>query len=64
MVGPDQALEVPHQLPSDVYGFTGRSAELAHLDRLAESTRCAAVVITVVSGTAGVGKTAFRILAQ
>jgi tetratricopeptide (TPR) repeat protein len=62
MTGPDQAWEVPHQLPSDVYGFTGRTAELAQLDALLAGTQgTAAVVITLVTGTAGVGKTALAV---
>jgi tetratricopeptide (TPR) repeat protein len=54
----------PHQLPSDVYGFTGRSNELSRLDALIdEATEGAApaVVISAVSGTAGVGKTALAV---
>ncbi|HEX8758499.1 MAG TPA: NB-ARC domain-containing protein, partial [Pseudonocardiaceae bacterium] len=64
---------VPAQLPADVEVFTGRSQELAELDRLlartAETTASArvtsgdstAVVISAVSGTAGVGKTALAL---
>ncbi len=49
----------PAQLPSDVHGFTGRTSQLAHLDALLDSAQTpSAVVITAVSGTAGVGKTA------
>ena len=58
-------LPVPRELPADVSAFAGRTAELAELDRLllaadvgAES---AAVVISAVSGTAGVGKTALAV---
>lgn len=47
----------PAQLPADVPGFTGRTAELSELDRLAVDGS-GAVVISAVSGTAGVGKTA------
>ena len=55
---------IPRQLPMDVFGFTGRSCELATLDALAfarpeESAR--AVVVSAVSGTAGVGKTALAV---
>src|SRR6185437_4164379 len=55
---------VPHQLPMDVYAFTGRARELAMLDALAftgpeEAGR--AVVVSAVSGTAGVGKTALAV---
>jgi tetratricopeptide (TPR) repeat protein len=64
---------VPAQLPADVEVFTGRSQELAELDRLlartAETAAAAritgrnstAVVISAVSGTAGVGKTALAL---
>jgi tetratricopeptide (TPR) repeat protein len=53
----------PRQLPGDVAAFTGRRTQLAELDRLlAESTVDAnAVVISAVSGTAGVGKTALAV---
>lgn len=49
----------PAQLPADVYAFTGRERELAALDDLLPEANGAstAVVISVVSGTAGVGKT-------
>jgi tetratricopeptide (TPR) repeat protein len=57
---PDAARPVvPAQLPADVPAFTGRAAELAELDRLAGTL--AAVVISAVSGTAGVGKTALAV---
>lgn len=49
----------PAQLPADVRGFVGRAGELAALDRLTAAT--SAVVISAVSGTAGVGKTALAI---
>jgi tetratricopeptide (TPR) repeat protein/transcriptional regulator with XRE-family HTH domain len=52
---------VPRQLPADVAHFTGRAAELATLDALLaqnEAAQPAAMVIVVVAGTAGVGKTA------
>ena len=64
---------VPAQLPGDVDLFTGRALELAELDRLltATPTRTGAtdaagggstsVVISAVSGTAGVGKTALAL---
>jgi len=62
---------VPAQLPADVGLFTGRSHELAELDRhlSATTTKQAAaagggsmaVVISAVSGTAGVGKTALAL---
>jgi DNA-binding SARP family transcriptional activator/tetratricopeptide (TPR) repeat protein len=58
---------VPAQLPSAVPGFAGRAVELASLDAVlarAERERTAgsaAVVISAVSGTAGVGKTALAV---
>ncbi len=51
---------VPRQLPVDVAHFTGRGAELATLDAFLaqdDATR-PAMVIAVITGTAGVGKTA------
>ena len=64
---------VPAQLPADVDVFTGRAQELAELDRLLSPTPAqtgamdaggggsTAVVISAVSGTAGVGKTALAL---
>jgi tetratricopeptide (TPR) repeat protein/transcriptional regulator with XRE-family HTH domain len=61
---------VPAQLPADVPGFTGRQRELADLDALlaaptpdesAPGPGAGPVVISAVSGTAGVGKTALAI---
>lgn len=59
----------PQELPADVDSFTGRVAELAELDRLlaaiakpAEAGELPrAVVISALSGTAGVGKTALAL---
>jgi transcriptional regulator with XRE-family HTH domain len=54
---------VPAQLPADVAGFTGRAGYLRQLDALLdEATRPAtAVAISVIAGTAGVGKTALAV---
>jgi len=64
---------VPAQLPADVDVFTGRATELAELDRLLSATPTqtdatdkagggsTSVVISAVSGTAGVGKTALAL---
>ncbi|AVT29476.1 AfsR family transcriptional regulator [Plantactinospora sp. BC1] len=58
---------VPAQLPADVPGFCGRSAELARLDRLlvrpAQHARPdpSTVPVVVLAGTAGVGKTALAL---
>jgi tetratricopeptide (TPR) repeat protein len=53
----------PHELPPDVHAFTGRQEQLAEMDLLLasapDSPPTAAVVISAISGTAGVGKTAF-----
>ncbi len=53
----------PYQLPPAVAHFTGRAAELAALTGLADLATAsgAAVVITAIGGTAGVGKTALAV---
>ncbi|MEN3360348.1 MAG: hypothetical protein V7637_4330 [Mycobacteriales bacterium] len=53
----------PAQLPAGVAAFTGRHAELADLDALlpAPGAEPGAAVISLVSGTAGVGKTALAL---
>jgi tetratricopeptide (TPR) repeat protein len=59
-----RATVVPAQLPADVSGFAGRGEHLAWLDMLlsgAATQAPAAVVISAVSGTAGVGKTALAV---
>jgi tetratricopeptide (TPR) repeat protein len=57
------SLPAPHELPSAVFGFTDRTSQLAALDRLlavaTKSPAAGSAVIFAVSGTAGVGKTAF-----
>ena len=50
----------PHQLPASPPAFTGRTAELAQLDDIDDSS---AVVITAIDGMAGVGKTALAVQA-
>ncbi len=58
---------IPAQLPPAAPAFAGRSAELASLDAIlhpvarAGSPRPAPVIISAVSGTAGVGKTALAV---
>ncbi|MEV4619939.1 BTAD domain-containing putative transcriptional regulator [Asanoa sp. NPDC049573] len=55
---------VPMQLPADVSGFTGRAEHLADLAALVASRperASTAVVISAVSGAAGVGKTALAV---
>jgi tetratricopeptide (TPR) repeat protein len=52
------------QLPADVRGFAGRADHLARLDALLDGAAAGApptVVISAVSGTAGVGKTALAV---
>jgi DNA-binding SARP family transcriptional activator len=56
----------PRLLPPDAFAFTGRAAELAELDRLLPAasrtgTKPAPPSMMVVSGTAGVGKTALAV---
>lgn len=53
----------PAQLPPDVAGFVGRTAELAALDEFVRRSDASptAVVIAVIEGAAGVGKTALGI---
>jgi DNA-binding SARP family transcriptional activator len=48
----------PAQLPPAVRDFAGRASELASLDAVLPGPGQAGVVISAVSGTAGVGKTA------
>jgi DNA-binding SARP family transcriptional activator/Flp pilus assembly protein TadD len=60
---------VPSQLPGDVRAFTGRTDELAALDRLlspstgdgSPTPAATAVTIALLSGTAGVGKSALAV---
>jgi DNA-binding SARP family transcriptional activator len=55
---------VPRQLPTDVAAFTGRAVHLRQLDGLlpaVDGDRPAAVVISSIAGTAGVGKTALAV---
>ncbi|HSK95699.1 MAG TPA: BTAD domain-containing putative transcriptional regulator, partial [Euzebyales bacterium] len=58
------AAPVPAQLPADLAEFTGRAEALAQLDTLspaADAERPAAVKIAVITGPAGVGKTALAV---
>jgi DNA-binding SARP family transcriptional activator/tetratricopeptide (TPR) repeat protein len=58
--GVDRAAVVPAQLPADVPGFCGRQDVLTQLDSVLPGAggRPPTMVISVISGTAGVGKTA------
>jgi DNA-binding SARP family transcriptional activator len=52
----------PRQLPADVRCFTGRDAELDALwGMLSDTSAAGPVVISVIAGTAGVGKTALAV---
>jgi DNA-binding SARP family transcriptional activator/Tfp pilus assembly protein PilF len=59
------AVCVPRELPADVPAFTGRVTELGQLDQLlrpaGDGQGVSAAVISAVSGTAGVGKTALAL---
>lgn len=53
---------VPRQLPPDLARFTGRTDDLARLDRmLPAGTAGDTVVISAIAGSAGVGKTALAV---
>jgi DNA-binding SARP family transcriptional activator/tetratricopeptide (TPR) repeat protein len=59
-----RAAFVPAQLPADVYGFAGRADQIEYLDGLLTGLHGqapTAVVISAVSGTPGVGKTALAV---
>jgi tetratricopeptide (TPR) repeat protein/transcriptional regulator with XRE-family HTH domain len=60
--GPQSAPR-PRELPPDPVGFVGRSQQLTELEQLldAAARQPNAVVISAVSGTAGVGKTALAV---
>ncbi|MEV0458987.1 AfsR/SARP family transcriptional regulator [Catellatospora methionotrophica] len=49
------------QLPAPVRHFVGRDAALTTLDRLVDATGRDAVVIAVIHGTGGIGKTALAV---
>jgi DNA-binding SARP family transcriptional activator/Tfp pilus assembly protein PilF len=74
--GSRPAAPVPRELPAEVSAFTGRAAELRRLDQLltgrtaqdgeahgsgGAAGQAPAAVISAVSGTAGVGKTALAV---
>jgi DNA-binding SARP family transcriptional activator len=56
-------IEAPAELPPLVYGFVGRSEELAALDQVLDGNGSAvpAVVISALAGAGGVGKTALAL---
>ncbi|MGB6164233.1 MAG: tetratricopeptide repeat protein [Pseudonocardiaceae bacterium] len=55
------SLPAPRQLPADVMFFTGRDAELGRLDALLDRGEPAAVVISAIAGTGGMGKTSLAV---
>jgi tetratricopeptide (TPR) repeat protein len=55
------SLPAPRQLPADVAFFTGRDAELGRLDALLDRGEPAAVVISAIAGTGGMGKTSLAV---
>jgi DNA-binding SARP family transcriptional activator/tetratricopeptide (TPR) repeat protein len=60
----DRPATVPRELPAPVAGFVGRGEELAALTALLDRSSgptCAAIVISAIGGTAGVGKTALAV---
>ncbi|MFF4489895.1 tetratricopeptide repeat protein [Streptomyces sp. NPDC001544] len=63
VVDAEHTRSVPAQLPMEAAAFIGRDEELARLDALLATAaeRPAAVLISAVSGTAGVGKTALAV---
>ncbi|WP_410670850.1 tetratricopeptide repeat protein [Amycolatopsis sp. cmx-4-68] len=59
---PEPPARVPAQLPADVAGFRGRTAQLAELDALLRRDEGdTGARIAVLSGTGGVGKTALAV---
>jgi tetratricopeptide (TPR) repeat protein/transcriptional regulator with XRE-family HTH domain len=60
--GPARGRPVPAQLPADVTSFVGRTDQLSRLTKLLDGgDRPAAVVISAIAGTAGVGKTSLAV---
>ena len=59
----DLTAAVPHQLPADTAHFVGRAENLRQLSKLVDTATedGSTVVISAVSGTAGVGKTALAL---
>lgn len=57
------ATPIPRQLPADVAGFTGRREHLKQLDELlpVPDQRDTAMVISTITGSAGIGKTALAV---
>ena len=60
-VARDAGPPVPAQLPPAVAGFAGRDSDLAELGALLAGPRSVGGPVVVISGTAGVGKTALAV---
>ncbi|MGH3878224.1 MAG: BTAD domain-containing putative transcriptional regulator [Actinophytocola sp.] len=58
---PDAAEVVPRQLPAPPAAFIGRARELEHLHAILPAGEPSTMEIAVVTGTAGVGKTALAL---
>lgn len=52
---------VPRQLPAPARHFVGRDSAMSELDRLCEAASGDSVIISVIRGTGGVGKTALAV---
>lgn len=59
--GPATARPKPAQLPPDLPHFAGRAGELARMTAIFDNAEHGPVVISALSGTAGVGKTVFAV---
>lgn len=57
----ERAAVVPAQLPPAATGFTGRAGELEWLHRILDDRDADAVTVAVVTGPAGVGKSALAV---
>ena len=64
MHSPRHGMPIPRQLPRDIAHFTGRTRDMAALEKLIAapvSDSTTAVVVSAIAGTAGVGKTALAV---
>ncbi len=52
---------IPAQLPHSMADFTGRSGELRELDSLLTASAAESVLVAMIAGTAGVGKTTLAV---
>jgi tetratricopeptide (TPR) repeat protein len=57
----DDLLAIPRELPPGIRHFTGRTPELALLNSLLDLASPGTVLISAITGTAGVGKTALAL---